>query len=140
MRTQLRCYCCPCNLQNEDQIKNEGARVATRLYFDFQTPKGDNSVVLPKCIQACSMSSLRARMKKIDSKRKALEWPPYFSHYKYMGIFRDAQWQLTLQSGIGCGRKSNSYEMLIVVLVTSKNGEDRIKNKCAIVVTRFSQL
>ena len=31
----------------------------------------------------------------------ALEWPQYFFHYKSMGIFQDAQGQLTPQSVIG---------------------------------------
>ena len=44
------------------------------------------------------MSSLPARMKMIESKMKELEWSQHFSHYKSMGIFPDAQGQLTLQS------------------------------------------
>ena len=38
---------------------------------------------------------LSARMKKIHPKLKVLEWSQYFSHYNSMGIFPDAQWQLT---------------------------------------------
>ena len=33
------------------------------------------------------MSSLRARMKMIQSKLKELEWSQHFSHYKSMGLF-----------------------------------------------------
>ena len=39
---------------------------------------------------------LPARIKKIQSKTKALEWPKQFSNYKYMVIFPDTQGQLTL--------------------------------------------
>ena len=44
---------------------------------------------------AC-MSSLPARMRMIESKMKELECSQDFSHYKSMGIFQDAQGQLTL--------------------------------------------
>ena len=54
------------------------------------------------------MSSLPARMKKIEFKIKALECSQDFSHYKSMGIFPDAQGQLTLQSMVGSGKISNS--------------------------------
>ena len=54
------------------------------------------------------MSSLPARMKKIQLKMKALECSQDFSHYKSMGIFPDAQWQLTLQSLVRSGQISNS--------------------------------
>ena len=58
------------------------------------------------------MSSIPARMKKIQLKMKALECSQDFSHYKSMGIFPDAQGQLTPQSLIGSGLISNSSEML----------------------------
>ena len=38
---------------------------------------------------------ISVRMKKIHPKIKALEWSQYFSHYKSMGIFSNAQGQLT---------------------------------------------
>ena len=58
------------------------------------------------------MSSLLARMKKIKSKMKVLDCSQDFSHYKSMGIFPDAQGQLTPQSLVGSGRISKSSEML----------------------------
>ena len=58
------------------------------------------------------MFSLPASMKKIRSKMKELECSQDFSHYKSMGIFPDAQGQLTLQSLVLSGRISNSSEML----------------------------
>ena len=79
------------------------------------------------------MSSIPARMKKIQLKMKALECSQDFSHYKSMGIFPDAQGQLTPQSFVRSSRISNSS--VIDVLVTCKYEEDPIKNKGARVVT-----
>ena len=76
--------------------------------------EGRNSVAnLPKfeLIQAF-MSSIPARMKKIQLKMKALDCSQDFSHYKSMGIFPDAQGQLTPQSLVRSGRISNSSEIL----------------------------
>ena len=50
------------------------------------------------------MSSIPARMKKIQLKMKALECSQDFSHYKSMGIFPDAQGQLTPQPLVRSGR------------------------------------
>ena len=58
------------------------------------------------------MSSLPARMRMIDAKMKGLECSQDFSHYKSMGIFPDAQGQLTPQSLVRSSRISNSSEML----------------------------
>ena len=38
----------------------------------------------------------------------ALQWPQHFSHYKSMGIFPDAQGQLTPQAEVETSRNSNS--------------------------------
>ena len=53
-------------------------------------------------------SLLPARMRMIDSKMKVLDCSQDFSHYKSMGIFPDAQGQLTLQSTVRSGQISNS--------------------------------
>ena len=58
------------------------------------------------------MSSIPARMKKIQLKMKALECSQDFSHYKSMGIFPDAEGHFTLQSLVRSGRISNSSEIL----------------------------
>ena len=55
-----------------------------------------------------------------------------------MGIFPDAQGQLTPQSDVEPSRNSNSD--VIVVLVITKNEEDPIKNEIARVATTFSPL
>ena len=103
----------------EDPIKNEGARVDTTLYRYFSDAQGQITLVsvsvsgrnLNSSKLSC-MSSLPARMRMIDSKMKELECSQDFSHYKSMGIFPDAQGQLTPQSLVRSGRISNSSEML----------------------------
>ena len=101
----------------EDPIKNEGARVVTTLYSNFSDAQGQITLVsvsgrnLNSSKLSC-MSSLPARMRMIESKMKELECSQDFSHYKSMGIFPDAQGQLTPQSLVRSGRISNSSEML----------------------------
>ena len=51
-------------------------------------------------------------MRMIDSKMKELECSQDFSHYKSMGIFLEAQGQLTPQSLVRSGHILNSSEML----------------------------
>ena len=101
----------------EDPIKNSGARVFTTLYINFSdaqgliTLSGVGGGIWPKFELSC-MSSLPARMRMIDSKMKELECSQDFSHYKSIMIFPDAQGQLTPQSLVRSGRISNSSEML----------------------------
>ena len=99
-------------------MKNEGARVFTTLYINFSYPQGQITGVcggiwskLYSSKLSC-LSSLAARMRMIESKMKELEFSQDFSHYKSMGIFPDAQGQLTPQSLVRSGRISNSSEML----------------------------
>ena len=85
---------------DEDPIKNEGARVVTTLFIDFSHAQGQ---LTPKSVmESCGNSNpskllwltlLPARMKKIHWKMTALEWSQRFSHYKSMGIFPNAQGQ-----------------------------------------------
>ena len=89
----------------EDPINNEGARVVTTLYSNFSDAQGQITLVLVlvsgqnlNSFKLSCMSSLPARMRMIDSKMKELECSQDFSHYKSMGIFPDAQGQLTPQS------------------------------------------
>ena len=103
----------------KDPIKNRGARVLTTLYINFSDAQGQKtpqSLVRSDQISNSSemlwMFSLPASIKKIRSKMKELECSQDFSHYKSMGIFPDAQGQLTLQSLVRSGRISNSSEML----------------------------
>ena len=103
----------------EEPIKNEGARVDTTLYSNFSDAQGQITLVLVSVSglnlnssKLSCMSSLPARMGMIDSKMKELECSQDFSHYRSMGIFPDAQGQLTTQSLVRSGRISNSSEML----------------------------
>ena len=103
----------------EDPIKNEGARVDTTLYSNFSDVQGQITLVVVSVSgqnlnssKLSCMSSLPARMRMMESKMKELECSQDFSHYKSLGIFPDAQGQLTLQSLVRSGRISNSSEML----------------------------
>ena len=75
---------------NEDPIKNEGARVLTTLYINFSDAQWQitpDSVVVSGTIsnsfKLSCISSSPARMKMIQSKMKELEWSQQFSHYKF---------------------------------------------------------
>ena len=78
----------------EDPIKNEGARVVTTLFIIFSDAQGQFT---PKSVmESCRNSNssellwlvlLSARMKKIHPKMEVLEWSQQLSHYKSMGIF-----------------------------------------------------
>ena len=103
----------------EDSIKNEGARVVTTIVINLSDAQGQ---LTPKSVmESCRNSNpskllwlvlLSARMKKIHSKMKVLEWSQHFSHYKSMGIFPDAQGQLTNKFLVGSCRISNPFEIL----------------------------
>ena len=73
------------------------------------------------------MSSLPARKKKIKLKKKVLDCSQAFSHYKSMGIFPDAQGQLTSQSLVRSGRISNSSEMLCMSSLPTSMQKIRLK-------------
>ena len=84
------------------------------------------------------MSSIPARMKKIQLKMKALDCSQDFSHYKSMGIFSDAQGHLLVLGPIWPNFELVRY--IMDVLVTCKYEEDPIKNEGARVDTTFSPL
>ena len=120
----------------EDPIKNEGARVDTTLYSNFSDAQGQITLVLVSISggnlissKLSCMSSLPARMRMIDSKMKELEWSQDFSHYKSMGIFQDAQGQLTPQSLVRSGRISNSSEILWMFSLPASMKKIRSKMK-----------
>ena len=66
------------------------------------------------------ISLLPARMKMIQFKIRELEWSKHSPHYKSMGIFTDAQGQLTSQSLVRSGQISNSFETLWLSLLPTK--------------------
>ena len=75
------------------------------------------------------MSSLPARMMLIKSKMKELECSQDFSHNKSMGIFTDAQGQLTPQSLVRSGQISNSSKMLWMSLLPASMKKIQSKMK-----------
>ena len=103
----------------EDPIKNEGARVVTTLFINFSDIQGQ--LTLKSVMESCRNSNpskliwlvlWSARMKKIHPKMKVLEWSQHFAHYKSMGIFPDAQGQLTHKSLVQSCRNSNPSKIL----------------------------
>ena len=75
------------------------------------------------------MSLIPARMKKIQLKMKALDCSQDFSHYKSMGIFPNAQGQLTPQSLVRSGRISNLSEILWMFSLPASMKKIRSKMK-----------
>ena len=130
----------------EELVKNEGARVLTTLYINFSDAQGQITLELVvvsgrnlNSSKLSCMSSLPARMRMINSKMKELECSQDFAHYKSMGIFPEAQGQLTPQSLVRSGRISRCYGCSRL-LVTCKYEKDPIKNEGARVLTTFSPL
>ena len=104
----------PQSLVRSGRISN-----SSRIYSNFSDAQGQITLVLVlvsgrnfNSSKLSCMSPLPARMRMIDSKMKELECSQDFSHYKSMGIFSDAQGQLTPQSLVRSDRISNSFEML----------------------------
>ena len=131
----------------EDPIKNEGARVVTTIFINFSDTQGQ---LTPKsAMESCPNSNpskllwlvlLSARMKKIHLKMKVLEWSQHFSHYKSMGIFSRRSRAANSQVPSRILPNFEPIRDFMVVLVTCKNKEEQIKNEGARVVTRFSPL
>ena len=90
---------------DEDPIKNEGARVVTILFIHFSdaqgqlTPKSVNGILpIFKLIRAFMVCLFTCKNEEDPSKMKVLEWSQHFSHYKSLGIIPDAEGQLTHKS------------------------------------------
>ena len=121
----------------EHTIKIKGARVFATLNINFSDPQGqitlESVVVFGRNLNSFKlscMSSLPARMKMIQSKMKDIEWSQHFSYYKSMGIFPDAQGQLTPQSLVRYSRISNLFEMFIwMSLLPARMKKIRSKTK-----------
>ena len=120
----------------EDLIQIEGARVVTTLFIDFSDAQGQltRKSVMDSCRNSNSskilwLVLLPARMKKIHPKMKALELLQHFSHYKSMGIFPDAQGQLTPHAKIRSGRISDQSKILWVSLLPVRMKKIQLKMK-----------
>ena len=129
----------------EDPIKNEGARVFTTLYINFVDAQGQitlKSVVVSgrnwNSSKISCMSSLPTRMKLIHIKMKELEWSQDFSHYKFMGIFQEAQGQLTLQSFLESSPNSHLSEILWLSSLPASMKKIRSKMKALACSQHFS--
>ena len=108
----------------------------TTLYINFSDAQGEITLLLLvvsgrnlNSSKLSCMSSLHARMRMIDSKMKELECSQDFSHYKSMGIFPDAQGQLTPQSLVRSSRISNLSEMLWMFLLPASMKKIQSKMK-----------
>ena len=91
----------------------------TTLYVNFSDAQGQITLKLVlvsgrnlNSSKLSCMFSLPARMRMIKSKIKELECSQDFSQYKSMGIFPDAQGQLTPKSLVQSGPNSNLSEIL----------------------------
>ena len=120
----------------EDPIKNEGARVVTTLFINFSdaqeglTPKS----VMEYCPNSNSSELLwrvllSARMNKIHWKMKVLEWSQPFSHYRSIGIFPDAQGQLTHKSLAHSCLFSKPFKILWLSLLPARIKKNQSKMK-----------
>ena len=125
----------------EDPIKNRGARVFTTLYINFSDAQGQITLEMVavsgrnlNSSKLSCMSSLPARMRMIDSKTKELECSQDFSNYKSMGIF--SRRSRAANSAVLGPIKSN-FELgrdFMVVLLTCK-----MKIRSKIEALEFSQ-
>ena len=115
----------------EHQIKIEGARVFTTLYF-FKRSMADNSGVnggiWPKfeLIQAFIhvLVTYKNEDDTIKNRGATTESAQHFSHYKYVEIFSDAKGKLTLQSLVRSNLRIFELVLDVIdVLVTCENKE-----------------
>ena len=118
----------------------------TTLYINFSDTQGQITLKLVvvsgrnfNSSELSCMCVLPARMRMFRLNLKELDCSQDFSHYKSMGIFPEAQGQLTPQSLVESGPNSNLSEILwlLVVLITCEYEEDPIKNEGASVFTTF---
>ena len=110
--------------------------MVTTLFINFSDAQGQ---LIPKSvIESCLNSNssellwlvlLSARMKKIHPKMKVLEWSQHISHYKSMGIFQDAQGQLTHKSLVRSCRISNPFEIFWLFLLPARIKKNKSKMK-----------
>ena len=118
----------------------------TTLYVNFSDAQGQITLELVvlsgqnlNSSNLLCMSSLPARMRMIESKMKELECSQDYSHYKSMGIFPEAQGQLTLQSLVRSGRISNLSEMLWMLSLPASMKKIRSKMKALEWTQHFPQ-
>ena len=106
----------------------------TTLYINFSDAQGQITLVMVvvsgrnfNSSKLSCMPSLHARMRLIKSKMKELVCSQDFSHYKSMGIFPDAQGQLTPRSLVRSNQISISVETLWLSSLPAKMKKIRSK-------------
>ena len=89
----------------EDPIKNEGARVVTILFINFSDAQGQlthkslvESSRSTNPSEILWLSLLPARIKKNKSKMKELEWSQDFPHYNPMGAICAMETRVLIRS------------------------------------------
>ena len=110
--------------------------MVTTLFINFSDAQGQ---LTPKSvIESCRNSNssallwlvlLSARLKKIHIKMKVLEWSQHFSHYKSVGIYTDAQVQLTYKSLVKSRRIFNPFEILWLFSLPARIEKNQSKMK-----------
>ena len=104
-------------------------------YLIFRRSRAANSEVsdgiLPKIknVRAFMVSLVICKNEEDPSKMKVLEWSQHFSYYKSMGIFPDAQGQLTHKSLVRSCRISNPFEILWLSLLPARTKKNKSKVK-----------
>ena len=108
--------------------------MVTTLFINFSDAQGQ--LTLKSVMESCPNSNssellwlvlLSVRMKKIHAKMKVLEWSQHFSHYKSMGIFPDAQGQLTHKPRSDPDEFSNPFEILWLSLLPARIKKNKSK-------------
>ena len=111
---------------------NSCKRLSMSLFGTRMISRAANSIVSggnSNSSKPLCMSSLPASMKRIRSKTAEKMWWRSFPHYKSMGIFSDAQGQLTPLSVVGSSRISNSCKLLCMSQLPARI--KRIRSKTA---------
>ena len=98
------------------ELKMKALEWSQHYLLIFQTESCRNS----NPFKLLWLTLLPARMKKIHWKMKAQEWSQHFSHYKSMGIFPNAQGQVTRKSLVRSCRISNPSKILWVYLLPAR--------------------
>ena len=129
----------------KDRMKNSREKVETPFFpslpylLPWKLAVGSGRI--SNSSKLSCMLSLPASLKRIQSRKAEKKWRHHFSHYKPMGIFSDAQGQLTPQSVVqSCLNLIELVPALMHVIIACKYEKDRMKNSREKVETPFSPL
>ena len=128
-------------IDEENQMKNEGARVVTTLYSYILDAQGKLTLQLvvgcgrkSNSFKLLWVSMLPVRMRIIHSKMMVLEWSQH-----YQSILRCSRAANSIIV-VGTLMKFKLIQAFIAVLLICKNEYDLLKNESARVVTTFLPL